>query len=186
MPRSRDNQAVTVDSTKLVIGLMQVRISSPTAAAQTDETATASNLSKDDSLGSLQSAQLTADVTTKEHQSGYPAVTDLTITESSNLAVEVTFEEIGNTLTQEVLDAMLDAIQTGTVYTCSIECVAEFATGGVKSFWIPNAILEPQFNFAPGNDWAGVPVKFTAAIQSGTAAGTDLIYMNDTAGSGGV
>lgn len=181
--RSRTNQAVTTDQSKLVIGLMQVRMGALAAQSQTGVSATSSNLDSSDSLGALQNASIVADVTTKEHTSGYPAVVDLVITEAANLAVEVSFEEFGNTKTQPLIDAMLDSIESGTVYTCSLECVAEFANGGVKSFWIPNAIVEPAFNFAPGNDWAATPVKFTVAAQTGEAVAEKMIYLNNAAGS---
>lgn len=152
------------------------------SAIQVDTLATKSYLDSSHSIGALQSAQLSADITTKEHSSGYPAVIDLVITESSNINVEVNMEEFGNTTNKPILDALFEAINSGQVYACSVECIGQFANGDVKSFWLPNCNLVPNLNINPGNDWAGTPIKFKAVAQTGVAyASMKLIYMNDYA-----
>lgn len=164
---------------KWVCGVQPTGIST---AIQVGTIAEYSYLDSSHSIGALQSAQLSADITTKEHSSGYPAVVDLVITESSNINVEVNMEEFGNTVNAPLLAALLEAINSGQVYACSVECIGQFANGDVKSFWIPNANLVPNFNVNPGNDWAGTPIKFKAVAQTGTDyTSMKLIYMNDYA-----
>jgi hypothetical protein len=163
---------------KWVIG---VKAAGAITATQTNITSVYSCLDKSFSLGSLQSAQITGDITTKEHTSGYPAVKDLVITEATNLSVEVNIEEFGNTVTAPLFAAMLDAINTGTVYAYPVECIAQFANGDIKSFWFPNTNLVPNLNINPGTDWAGTPLKFDAVAQTGDTAAMKLIYMNDFA-----
>lgn len=162
---------------KYVIG---VQPSGTSTAIQMDTIATKSFLDSTHSIGALQSAQLSADITTKEHSSGYPAVVDLVITESSNINVEVTMEEFGNSVNAPLIAALLEAINSGQVYACALECVGQFANGDVKSFWLPNCNLVPNFSVNPGNDWAGTPLKFKAVAQTGsTYTSMKLVYMND-------
>lgn len=139
-------------------------------------------LDKTFSVGSLQSAQITGDITVKDHTSGYPALKDLTIVESSNITLECTFEEFGNTVTAPLITAMMDAINTGQVYALPVEGVAQFADGTLKSFYMPNANLVPNMNFSPGNDWAGLPVKFEAVTQTGLTTTPNLLYINSYTG----
>jgi len=164
---------------KWVIGVQPTGI---VTAIQTGIISPYSILDKTRSVGAVQSAQITGDITVKEHSSGYPAQKDLVIVEASNITVEVTMEEFGNDVNAPLIEAMLDAINTGQVYAFAVEGVAQFANGDVKSFWIPNTNLVPNFQVNPGNDWAGIPFKFDAVAQTGITPVPRLIYMNSFAG----
>lgn len=164
---------------KWVIGVQPTGIIS---TIQTGIISPYSILDKNRSLGALQAAQITGDITVKDHTSGYPAQKDLVIVEASNITVEVTMEEFGNTINQPLIDAMLDAINTGQVYAFPVEGVAQYADGSLKSFWIPNTNLVPNLQVNPGNDWAGIPFKFEAVAQTGLSTTPKLIYMNSFSG----
>ena len=182
MARSIANQAVPQDVTKLVIGIMQCRVSDLTTlsstTSQTGVTGTTTTLSSSDTLGSLGEASITMNVTEKPFDAGYPLKQYADIIEKAEVMIDVSLHEFYATATTVIQNACLEAVNSDTMYCCSVELVAEFAYGGTKSIWFPNCILVPKFDFKPGNDWAGFPVSFRAIRQTGAAASAPVMKVN--------
>lgn len=182
MPRSIDNQPIPQDISKVVIGIMQCRVSSLTtlssAVTQTGVTSTTSTLGSADSIGSLGEATIGTNVVEKPFKAGYPMDTYSIIIEDAEVTINVTMHEFYNTNTTPLIDALMAAINDKTMYACSLELVAEFQFGGVKSIWFPNAILIPNFDFNPGTDFATFPISFRAIKQTGAAIAAPVIKVN--------
>lgn len=191
-PRSLTNQAVTQDVTNLGIGMFQVRIGTPTLNAPTGVTSItpvtdAGGLTPMDethSVGAIKSADFQTNPTFKEHFSGFPKVKDLIMLESSTITVSTALEQISASTTPLVKgaattpwDMLFDASVNGSLYYVPVEIVANLVTGGVLSFWMPNCQIVPEADFAPGNDWASMPFKLEAQIQTGV----NRVYMTYTA-----
>lgn len=191
--RSLANQAVTQDVENLGIGMFQVRIGTPTPNAPTGITsltpvtdvAGTTVMSSVHSVGAIKSASFETNPTFKEHFSGFPKVKDLIMLESSTITVSTALEEISAALGAPVAkgaattpwDMLFDASVNGTLYYVPVEITANLVTGGVLSFWMPNCQIVPEADYAPGNDWASMPFKLEAQIQTGVRR----VYMDYTA-----
>lgn len=192
--RSLTNQAVTQDVTNLGIGMFQVRIGTPVFNAPTGimsvtpvdvAGAGAIPLDESHSVGAIKSASFETNPTFKEHFSGFPKVKDLIMLESSTITVSTALEEIsavaGAALVKGAAttpwDMLFDASVNGSLYYVPVEITANLVTGGVLSLWMPNCQIVPEADFAPGNDWASMPFKLEAQIQTGV----NRVYMTYTA-----
>ena len=192
--RSLANQAVTQDVENLGIGMFQVRIGTPVFNAPTGITSVTPvdvaglggvPLDETNSVGAIKSASFETNPTFKEHFSGFPKVKDLIMLESSTITVSTALEEIsaaaGAALVKGAAttpwDILFDASVNGSLYYVPVEITANLVTGGVLSFWMPNCQVIPEADYAPGNDWASMPFKLEAQIQTGV----NRVYMNYTA-----
>lgn len=190
--RSLANQAVTGDVNNLGIGMFQIRIGKPTLNTPTGITSTtpvdtagagAVPLTNAHSVGAIKSADFQTNPTFKEHFSGFPKVKDLIMLESSTITVSTALEQIGAAVAPLVKgaattpwDMLFDASVNGSLYYVPVEITANLVTGGVLSLWMPNCQIVPEADYAPGNDWASMPFKLEAQIQTGV----DRVYMNYT------
>lgn len=139
-------------------------------------------LTSADSIGSIKSATLATNPTFKDHFSGYPKVRDMLMLEKSTVEISTALEEISAGMAALVQgrattpwDMLFDASVNGTLYYVPVELVMNLATGGVMSFWFPNCLVTPEADYAPGNDWASMPFKLEALIQSAGST-TKRIY----------
>lgn len=148
-----------------------------TTATQTNNISPYPTTTPYDSIGSVQNTALNASATMKEHFSGYPAKKDLALLESTDVAVEVTMEEMKiepNTdyitpgQAKTLFDAMFDANMSSTQYYAPVELVGELATGGTPlRFWLANTQIVPNIEMAPGQDFAGIPFRLQGLKQLG-------------------
>lgn len=126
-----------------------------------------------DSVGAINTASLATNPTFKEHFSGYPQVKDMVIVESSTMEVSTALEEVNAAVNTAItrgyattmFDILFDAAVSGSLYYVPVEIVANLATGLTFSLWFPNAQIVPEFDFAPGNDWANIAFKLDAQFQ---------------------
>jgi hypothetical protein len=191
--RSLTNQAVTQNVENLGIGMFQVRIGTatfnePTGVTSVTPVTDAAGLtpmSEAQSVGAIKSADFQTNPTFKEHFSGFPKVKDLIMLESSTITVSTALEQISAALAAPLVkgaattpwDMLFDASVNGSLYYVPVEITANLVTGGVLSLWMPNCQIIPEADYAPGNDWASMPFKLEAQIQTGV----DRVYMTYTA-----
>lgn len=191
--RSLLNQAVTQDVENLGIGMFQIRIgkatfNQPTGVTSITPVTDAAGLTVMDhthSVGAIKNAQFQTNPTFKEHFSGFPKVKDLIMLESSTITVNTALEEISAEAGADLIkgaattpwDMLFDASVNGSLYYVPVEITANLVTGGVLSLWMPNCQIIPEADYAPGNDWASMPFKLEAQIQTGV----NRVYMTYTA-----
>lgn len=127
-----------------------------------------------DRIGAVASSSMATSATFKEHFSGYPKVRDLLVLESSTMDITAGLQEISAATTSLVtgeagtlFDMLFDSSINGQLYYVPVEVVSNLATGGTLSFWFPNCQVVPEADFAPGNDWAQMTFKLSAAVQAG-------------------
>ena len=142
-------------------------------------------LTKADSVGAIQSASLETNPTYKEHYSGFPKISDLIMLESSTVTVNTAVEEVNadtalitTGYAVNLFDILFDASVNGTLYNVPVEIVANMATGGVISFWLPNCQITPQGEFSPGQEWASMQFAFESQVQ-GASSGIYRLYRQD-------
>lgn len=165
--RDTKNQAMTKNPNQLVIGVMQVRIG-PSVNAETAVAAglasatpaTDNTLNGTYGLGALKSAALSVTPTTKEHQSGYPKLTDLVINEAVSGTLKVEMEEIGAERALTFIDAVIASVNSGVTAYYSMEARALFATGSTLSLFSNYCYLKPQLQLSLGQDFNVAPFEF--------------------------
>ena len=177
MQRSRNYQPMTKNTSDLVIGLMKASIGkvgdfSTAAAHKVANPAGADALT---TLGSLKNGSLSMQPTFKEHKSGYPQAVDFKIAELLAASFKFDPEEIGSPLVLGLIDAALNCLDTGTLYTYAVEGLAEFAAGGTMSMFAPYAQLKPNLNLNFGDDFAVSPFEFEC-LTNPSYNNKELVY----------
>jgi hypothetical protein len=178
--RSINNQAMTVDPNKLVIGIMRVRIGATTNVSS----ASAAGFQAGDNLGALKSASMSIAPTTKTHTSGYPKQVDLVIDEAVEGTLKVEMEEVMSAKCLGFVDSILGSISTGvTSYYCA-EALALFATGSQLSLFSNYCYLKPQLTMNFGNDFNVAPFEFEL-LYNPAYTNNKLLYRTFTAATSG-
>lgn len=156
MARLEANQAMTRNPDKLVIGVMQVKIGDSKNVA----TAAAASFVAADNLGALKSASLSITPSTKEHQSGYPKQTDLSIDEAIEGTLKVEMEEVLRPKCMAFIDTILNSVNTGTTSYHCMEALALFSSGSRLSLFSNYVYLKPTLTLNFGNDFNVAPFEF--------------------------
>lgn len=180
MPRSNNHQAITKDVNNLVIGTPQFRFKKIDGFNLTDATADAASspLTISDSLGSLQSASLTADAQFKTHTSGYPALEDARILEENSVLSTVVSEELLNPTTLVILRDIFGQVAGRPANRYATEIRVEKYAGGGVSYYMGNAQVKPQLSISTQNDWIGAEFQFESLLKS-SYTNQELCYRNN-------
>jgi len=153
MARSRNNQAVTLDSNDLVIGLGRLRII--TAA---DITAAGANITAGE-IGAVKATAAVGEATVKEHKAGYPQQTDKTITEQTDFSIEFTPEEVGSANVYGLIDEVISQVNTGTVAYKQVELTFQRYDGTYTTIFSNHCAIASDLSISWDDDWSGIAFK---------------------------
>lgn len=136
----RNYQPMTIDPTKLQIGLARTLIGGV-------------------DLGSIKDSGIEITSVIKEHYKGYPAQRHVSETESVTAIATVTAEEIGGVPVVAILTNLFNNLVTQTATTYQVEMISGFAAGGNLKL-VSTAQILPELSLDFGDDWTGVKFKF--------------------------
>lgn len=136
----RNYQPLTLDPTKLQIGLARTLIGGV-------------------DLGSIKDSSIEITSVIKEHYKGYPAQRHVSETEAVTAVATVTAEEIGGVPVTAILANLFSNLKAQTATTYQVEMFSGFAAGGNLRL-VSSAQILPELSIDFGDDWSGIKFKF--------------------------
>lgn len=137
---NRAHQAMTIDPTKLLIGIARVELS-------------------EIDLGAVTNAGITITTTLKERYAGYPAQRMESIPDTVTATAELSVEEVGGVPVVSMLENLFANIVDQTAITYPAVMYAPFAGGGNLKLSADCQIL-PELTIDFKDDWANLTFKF--------------------------